>query len=482
MAAPRPEPTDAVRVSHAPERIPLLRKLLFGLGCGNDYLSGTLVTSILWMPVFNLGLGMSPSVLGAILMFFQIWSALVVPVAGYLSDNLTTRWGRRRPVIVVSAIVVAAVFPFLWHLPMRFSEAERIAYLVVVGVIFSTASTVWTTAYYAFQLELTPNYDERTRIAGWLAIFSKVAQLAGGWVLALVTGPWFTDPTTGRPDIVTGVRVTSWFVAGIILLTGIIPGLVLPERVIHRKVAPAERQRLWGNLKECANNLPLWLLVGASFFLVIASVAVANLWQYLNIYLVNGGDLAGGTVVSGWRSTAIFGLAIACVPLWAWLSERFDKRQVTLAMVIAGLVGHALNYFFIRAGHPYLQLVPTLLEAAAISAVWMFLPSMRADLVDYDELITGRRREGMLNAFSTWFNKIAFMISAGISGVVLTWSGFSAKAANQPPAVLAHMKLLYIAIPLVMLGSALAFLWFYPLGRERMAAIRAELEARRGQA
>ncbi len=408
----------------------------------------------------------------------------MAPIAGHYSDNLVSRWGRRRPLIVGSSIASAILFPLIWHLPQFSSDTVRLAYFCGLGLAFSTTVSTWSSAYYALQLEITPDYDERTAISAWMGIFSKVAQLFGGWVMALATSNWFAHPATGKPDIVHGVQALSGWIALLILVTGALPALVVTER---KGLAPTTsngdtpKESLWQSMRECAQCPPLWNLIAVSSFLALGSASVLNLWQYLNIYLVNHGDLAFASVVAGWRSTAIFGLAIGCVPLWIKLSARYDKRRVSIGLLLVGLIGHACQFVFIREGRPYLQLVPTLFEAAAVSAVWIFIPSMRGDIADYDELVTGRRREGAINAFSSWFNKLAFTLSATIGGVALSWTGFSASATEQAPGVLPHLKITYVLLTLTFWGIALLFLWRYPLDRQRMAEIRATLEARRGQ-
>lgn len=149
-------------------------------------------------------------------------------------------------------------------------------------------------------------------------------------------------------------------------------------------------------------------------------------------------------------------------------------------MLCFTMFGHALNYFCMRPDMPYLQIVSGAFESAALAAVWLFIPSMKADVADYDEIDTNRRREGSLNAFFSWFVKAAFTCALGLSGVMLEISGFTAKIYHQPPEVLHRMMMLYIFVPLVLWSAALWFVSRYPLSRGRMREIRTELEARRG--
>lgn len=110
----------------------------------------------------------------------------------------------------------------------------------------------------------------------------------------------------------------------------------------------------------------------------------------------------------------------------------------------------------------------------------MFLPSMKADVVDYDELRTARRREGAINAFYSWFVKVASTLALGVGGVVLQWTGFDAALPAQSSEVLHRMFLFYLVLPLFIWAVAVALLWRYPIDRAEAAQIRATLENRRG--
>ncbi len=133
-----------------------------------------------------------------------------------------------------------------------------------------------------------------------------------------------------------------------------------------------------------------------------------------------------------------------------------------------------------RPDMPYLQLIPGVFESSAISAVWLFIPSMKADTADVDELRTGRRREGSINSFFSWFVKASMTCSAGVSGFVLDLSGFTSKTTHQLPGVLHQMLWMYLLLPIGIWAIAIVIAGYYPLSRSRMAEIRGELEARRG--
>ena len=475
-------PASSASFTAPGDRIPLLQKIMFSAGGTMDYVATLLSTNVLWMPYFNIGLGINPALLGVVLMVLRGWDAFVDPVMGNFSDNARTRWGRRRPFLVVGAVLTAALFPFLWHVPRGGGETEQVIYLIIVGMIFFTCFSCWSMPYYGLQLELTPDYHERTRLTAWMTLCGKFTGFAGGWILAvLTTSSWFANPATGKSDIVYAVQTCSWYIAIFILIAGLLPPLFVKERYYESEAKNQASDPLWQSIRESMRCKPLWLLIGISFFLVLGSGLSGVLNQYMNIYYINQGRLAHASVIGGWISTATFVTGILTIPLWTWLGTKFDKKVLVTVLLGGSMAGHLLNYVCLRADLPYLQLIPALFSSMVFSAVWMFLPSMKADVADYDELRTRRRREGALNAFYSWFIKAAITLAAGAGGIALSLTGFSAAHLVQSPEILFRMKVLYMTLPLILWSFTLIFIHYYPLSRARMIAIRSELELRRGK-
>lgn len=466
----------------AADRIPLGQKIAFGAGGSMDYMSTGMITGVFWMPFFNIGLGLSPALLGLVLVIMQVWNAITDPVMANISDNARTRWGRRRPFMFVGAILTGIMYFLFWHLPIGTSPLVNGIWLAGMGMLFYTCFASWSMPYYSLQLELTPNYDERTRLVAWIALFSKITGLVAGWAMAFVTSSYFANPVTGEADVVNGVRSTAWIMAVGIIALGLLPSLFVKERYYKPNVVRPKRESLWHNIRESAGCKPLWNLIGISVFFVLGSGCVGVIGTYVSIYYVNHGDLAEASIIAGWKSTVLMTTGLLSIPFCTWLSEKFDKRSVVFGMLCVSCLGHLSNYWLMTPEHPYWQIIPAVFESGAIGAVWIFLPSMKADVADYDELATSRRREGSLNSFYSWFLKATFALSAGLGGILLQFTGFDvAIGLEQPPEVLRHMFWLYLIIPIFIWAVALYLVSRYPLDRERMAEIRAALELRRGQ-
>jgi GPH family glycoside/pentoside/hexuronide:cation symporter len=192
------------------------------------------------------------------------------------------------------------------------------------------------------------------------------------------------------------------------------------------------------------------------------------------------GDLSLAFKIAGVKGTILAFSGIFMIPLFTWLGGIYDKRTIVIGMLGMSMFGHMLNWFLMTPEMPYLQIIAGFFESSAIGAVWMFLPSMKADVADYDEEKTFRRREGAINSFYSWFIKASLTASMGIGGVVLYISGFDVKLPEQPADVLSRMFWMYLIIPVVIWAVAMVSLWYYPLTRVRCAELRALLESRRG--
>ena len=463
------------------DRIPVPQKIAYGLG-GPVEGTATWIPQANLTPVFNIGLGMSPAMLGVILMVWRAWDAFADPIMGNISDNARTRWGRRKPFIIAGAILTGLTLPLMWWMPQGLSDAWMFTWLLGAGILFYTCFTIWAMPYYSLQLEMTPDYDERTNITAYRAFAQQVLALIAGWILASAAHPIFRDTPSSLPDLPNGMRYISIALGIATIVLGVLPGWFVKERYYEKETSHQPRQKLWSSIKQTLSTRPfLWVIL-----IVITNTfgfgLVSTLGFYVNAYYVCQGDVALAAKIGGVKSTLLFAPNLIAIPLCTWLANRYGKKFLLYLTASSGVAWTLSIYFFYTPAHPWLQIIPSLMIGPLSMGLWLIVPAMQADVADYDELHTGQRREGSFSAVFSWTSKASATVTSGLSGLVLVWTGFHIdQGANQSAAVLANLKNFYIWIPIGFLIIAFFAIQRYTLTRERMADIRKELEARRGE-
>ena len=214
---------DTAHYETAPEdRIPPIKKLIYGIGAfANNLLADALGRM---MFVLNIGLGMSPTLVGALGGLPRLLDALTDPLMGYISDNTRSRWGRRRPFIFLGAILAGIIFALLWQLPRGQSESFYFWFFLIGSLLFFLAYTMYATPWVALGYERTPDYHERTRLMGVQFFIGSTVYLITPYIQGFVAIEWLFS------DVVEGAAWLGLIVGVVVICTGIVPALFLRER------------------------------------------------------------------------------------------------------------------------------------------------------------------------------------------------------------------------------------------------------------
>ena len=195
-----------------------------------------------------------------------------------------------------------------------------------------------------------------------------------------------------------------------------------------------------------------------------------------------GGDWTEGAKFAGYGTIVYTVFSLLFIPIFRKMSETLGKKKVLMIAISMAIVSYLTTWWTFVPGSPYLMLLNTVFIGAGYAGLWLMLPSMQVDIVDYDELKTGERREGGFASIYSWVLKLSFMVGFLISGPLLEMTGFDAElGANQGPQVYTYMRIGFLVIPVVALGIALFLLTKFPITAEKAEEIRFQLEERRGK-
>jgi len=439
------------------------KKSAWALGSIADvYMTNAL--NYLAFPIYNMGLGVDPRLLGWALGLPRIWDALSDPLMGNISDNTRTRWGRRRPFMLIGAVLCAVMFALIWSPPTGWSPTAIGWYFMGMTFLYYTAYTVFAVPWGALGLELTTDYNERTRVQAYRTVIQAVGGLGLGtmWVLAQKWG--------GGNDV-AGVRYVGLAFGALILVCGIVPAVLCRETLRHGQ----DKIAFWPAIRATFSNKVFLLLIAVTVCVMLGIFMVNSFAVYINTYYVFGGDKSGVARLNMYANFAFQGAGIALVPVISAVATRIGKKKTLVGGLLLVVIAYGTSWWFYTPKNPWLQLITLALAAPGLSCMWTLASSMLADICDLDELRTGRRREGMFGASYSWACKAGIALTMILSGYMLNWSGFDAAVEVQPEQVLTNMRLLYMLVPMGFVGLAALLIAFYPLTEKRVHELQAEL-------
>lgn len=461
-------------VTLAKDKVSLGKKILYGSGSFAD-MTWQWGFYTLALPIFNVEMGFSPILIGIVLSLTRIWDAFIDPIMGAISDNARTRFGRRRPFIAAGAILAGIFYSLVWLVPQNLSDSGFFAYFLITALLFFTSFTIFSIPFYALGFELSPDYNERTRIMG-VRIFANSLNgvILFPWIYYLIQRPFWSDT-------VQGVRVVGIVIGFLMMILALIPAITIKER-IKEFVTEQKRTPVWISFKYTLNSRPFIFLILAFFVAILSSTIVSVMALYPIAYKVFGGDMA---IASFW-----YGGAEAChhivtlimiVPI-SYVSARIGKKTSSILFTSFIVIGSLTQLFAYNPDHPWMLLIPRIIMGAGWAGFWVLIPAMIADIIDFDEWKNGTRREGMFGAVHFWVTKIGFSLGFLASGFVIASTGFNIDfGISQPEGILDNIILLLGIIPALGAIVALYFLSRFPVSSQDSYTIRAELEKRRGE-
>jgi len=379
----------------------------------------------------NISLGLSAFWLGLILIVPRLWDAFSDPIVGHLSDNTRTRWGRRRPFLLIGGIAVAVFFVVMWWIPKGETvhawfpsdagfQRFQLVYILFSLLLFFTATTVFEIPHGALGMEMTTDPHERTRLFSGKSFIGNLFAMSTPWLFALANMEVFRGPGGNEVD---GMRYVALLIAAVIIPLSFWWTAKLREPGFV-KVAKQEKTHFWTDIKIVGTNKNFIYLVMTIFTLAMGFNFVNLLGSYIPIFYVFGGDKIAGARLLGINGTvwAITGV-LAVFPL-NWISPRMGKRNTLIISMVLMCLAQLSKIVCYNPAHPYLVLIPTILLSTGMLFFFTLGSSMVGDICDEDELRTGRRSEGSYYSIYWWFIKLGTALASFVAGILITLTLF----------------------------------------------------------
>jgi Na+/melibiose symporter-like transporter len=400
----------------------------------------------------------APATMGLLFGLSRLWDAVADPAVGYLTDRTRSRLGRRRPWILASALPLGITFAMLFAPPAALAGRALLVWMAGSLFVFYTAVAMLETAHVALGAELTDAYHERTRVFGVRRIVFGLGSLLA--VAAIGAFDRAEDP-----------RRTA-------ILVGLAGGAIASASALWMVAHVRERAEFVGRgaknpfaaFSDVWRNPHARLLLLVFLIQQLGVVALTTIMPFVSEYVLETPE---------WTSVyigALFLSAVLGVPVWVRFRPRGGKKGGLIgAMAVIGLAIGSL--WFAHAGDVALTIAICLLGGFASAGTDVLFPSIQADVIDWDELQTGERKEGAYFAAWAFASKGAGALASTLVGFALTGIGF---VPNEPQAADVRGDLLRLAALGPALLYAIGILLFlrFGLGEAEHAAIQEKLRSR----
>lgn len=484
-----PQETTEASTEKQCDKLSFKEKCGVGTGGLTIFLGNNSVNA-LSMPFYNMILGVPSGILGFALMIPRVWDAFTDPIMGNITDNYRSKYGRRRPFIILGAILMGLTFGSIWMVPTQWANGYKIAWFIVTNLLFYTSFTIFSVPFVSLSYEMSPDYDERTSVQGYVTFWSKTGELLYQAVIPLATliMSWkYTKSADSLLDAekIEGIRiVTASYAAVGMAIFGSLPAIFGKERYYELSIKERgeEKFSLLKNAKQAFANKAFVLLCTLSVATMFAGMFASCMDYYLLVYYMFKGNIAEG---STWKLIVTIGYAtmgFVGIPIVVWMCKKFTKLQALQFVYCLMIFNAFLRWFIFQPGHQYWIWLDPLTGGLFWIGVGTVMQAMMADICDDDELKNERRREGMFGAIFWWATKLAIALSWAFAGVLLEWIGFDSKVdttwTNQTFLKMRLWMCLGAAVPAL---GCFILMRFYPLTKNKADENRKVLEERRGK-
>ena len=443
---------DTERTSHLPRRTLLSYATAF-LGYGMLDLPLTVLLNFFYADVVKL----APQLVGRGLLIGNLWDAVTDPTMGHISDRTRTAMGRRRPYLLAAAVPLGVTFFMMWT-PV--APNHLFANFLIAHMAVFTMLTIFLVPYNSLAAELSPDYDERTRIQGYRESAHIIGLLIGG--LFMLFAAQFAS------------RRTGYSVVGAIYGAAMTVGVLITFFGVREDPAFQRRARVggWEGVKLVASNRHFLWLLATFVFANIGNLIPSNMVPFALKYWIKVDEEYFSLLLVTYLI-----VAVCAVPFWVRLSSSIGKKWAYFVALIWSAVSLAAM-FFLRPG----ALIPIAIifgiAGAAYGALWILSLSILADIIDYDELNSGERREGIYFGIWTFMQKVTVAGASAAMLEVMAKIGYTPDQEQAAHTILG-IRILIALVPAVMYVIAALILVRFPFTREVHHQIQKALRQKR---
>ncbi len=440
------------------EKVSVLSKFWL---CSADCLCGTangLLTGGGMTYFFTSFLGLDEKLASAAWIIFAVWNAFNDPLFGYISDRTKSKLGRRIPYIRYGSFFYALFFVITWvKWPLGASQAALFAQMLITLFLFDTLYTAIATSLYVMPYTMAVSNKARSNIFLWKIFFSLISLSVPLVIFPLI------KPEPGESPLKFQIIMAS--LGLLIFLVIFISTFFYKEKVQSENEVT---ENIFKAVISCFKNRSFVVFEVLSFTVIfIQTILMQGVIYYFDAFSNVPMLYAYGSLGLG----AVFG-----VILWVKNTDVWGIKKCLLIMCIVFSSGAAVMVFFGK--FLPVALICFFVAGMGFAGGMYLIPLMNGDVIDYDETVTGVRREGMYAGVNSFITKPAISFANSAFILIIKAFGYDMELSTAMQDDMAKQGILvaWMAIPALLLIICAFSLKFYPLAGEQWEKAKKELE------
>ena len=464
------------------DKLSVKTKVLYGMGGVGDAASYNFIENYALFFLTTIA-GVNPAIAGTIVAIGSVWETVSGAIVGYASDGLQSRFGKRKPFLITAAVPLGVCLSLLFT-AIDASAAVKTIYYAAIMIVYTSSFSAFYVPYLTWGSEITQNYDERSKIRGYVQAFSSIGMVIGQAVPMIAIDFLIRLGENAAQSWQTLAIFCGTCAAGCILVTGIFT----KDKYAHAKASkPASSEEISAAAQDGAFakaseredretsetrvgmlrayiralsfrpvNLVFW---GSAFYLIGYAVFCADRVYYFTYNM----GLSAGKI-----SLIMFYMAVTSVvfiPLVVYGVKLLDKRKAyitgmaisVVSMVFYGIIGidSGIDVFLFITGYSFGSVV-----------YWQLMPALIYDVCEADQLINREDRAGLLISLQTLAESIANAGGLQLLGLILSLAGFNGEVAVQSAKALQWTGISVSFIPALFMAASMYMIILYPISKD----------------
>ncbi len=430
------------------ENIPTKSKFAFGgATMASGILNGIAFGAITFY--YNIKLGLGEEFIALAWLIFAAWNAVNDPLFGFIEDRTKSeKYGRRVPYLRFGAPIYGILFILVWF-PFADVNNEIALFinLVIILFAFDTLFTIIGLITYSLPAEMAISSTTRANLMVYGSIFSALGVLISFIIPVLLL----------TSDVSTEIDPTF-------LITMVILGIVCAAIIFvssfyikeNKYTILEEPLPIFKGIKQTFKNKPFLIFEISNFaFLISSTILITAVFYYITFVLKLSGLMAIIPIL------LFFVMVFAFTPIYAKLVSRYGLKKVYIFSLVFSGLGFLL-FFFI--GWVYItSIIALILVGIGFSGIFLTSQAVFAEVIDYDEILTEKRRETTYSGMNALLTKPAISIANGLFLLIIAFYGFQRASQAQTESAQMGIMIGFTIVPAIfILISALA-MKFFPL-------------------